>query len=102
MLATQTDSIKTGLNTFTSKDKPDNISPTSTSQPIYTRSVIGRTYWQLLTNLDITHLNANTTPLRYNQTKGLTCRPSEKMAWATTLLAHPDILITYEEGLHES
>ena len=57
---------------------------------------------QLLTNPDITHLNANTTPLKYNQTKGIKCRPSEKIAWAITLIAHPDILTTYEKGLEES
>jgi hypothetical protein len=42
------------------------------------------------------------TPLRYNQTKGLKGRPSEKIAWATTLTAHPDILTSYEEGLQET
>jgi hypothetical protein len=47
-------------------------------------------------------LNADTTPLRYNQTKGLTVRPNEKNAWDITLLAYPDILKTCEEGLHES
>jgi len=34
--------------------------------------------------------------------KGLTGRPSEKLAWATTLMAHPDILTTYDEGLQET
>jgi hypothetical protein len=28
--------------------------------------------------------------------------PIEKIAWATTILAHPDILSAYEEGLQES
>ena len=42
------------------------------------------------------------TPLRYNKTKELTGRPCEKIAWATTILAHPDILTTYEEGLRET
>ncbi len=41
-------------------------------------------------------------PLIYNQTKGLTSRSNEKIAWATTLLTHPHILNAYEEGLHES
>jgi hypothetical protein len=52
-----------------------------------------------LTNPEITQLNANTAPLRYNQAKGLTDRPSEKIAWATTIMEHPDILSAYEEGL---
>jgi hypothetical protein len=34
--------------------------------------------------------------------KGLPGRPSEKIVWATTLLAHPDILTAYEEGLQET
>jgi len=50
-------------------------------------------------NPDITQLNTTTTPLRYNQAKLLTERPSEKITWATTIMAHPDILTTYEEGL---
>ena len=54
-----------------------------------------------MTNPDITQLNVNTTPLRYNQTKGLTGRPNEKIAWATTLMSHQDILTSYEEGLHK-
>ncbi len=53
-------------------------------------------------NPDITQLNATITPLRYNQTKGLTGRPSEKIAWATTILAHSDILTAYEKGLQET
>ena len=52
--------------------------------------------------MDITHFDANTTPLPYNQTKRLTGRPNENIAWATTLLAHPDILTKYEDGLQET
>ncbi len=64
-----------------------------------TKSVLGRNYGQLLTNPDSTQLNPTTTPLRFNQAKGLTGRSSEKIAWATTILAHPDILTAYEESL---
>jgi len=55
-----------------------------------------------LTNPDITQLNATATPLRYNQTKGLIGRPNDKIALATTIMAHPDILTTYEDGLQET
>ena len=68
----------------------------------HTKSILGRNYWQLLTRPDITQLNAAATPLRYNQMRGLTGRPSDKIAWATTLLAHPVILTAYEEGLQET
>ena len=44
-----------------------------------TRSILSRTYLQLLTDPDITQLGTNLPPLRYNQTKGLTCRPNGKM-----------------------
>jgi hypothetical protein len=37
----------------------------------HTRSVLGRTYAQLLADPDITQLNNSLTPLQYNQTKGL-------------------------------
>jgi len=52
----------------------------------------GRTYAQLLVDPDITQLNNNLTPLQYNQTKGLVGRPSDKIAWALTLLGHSDVL----------
>ena len=99
MLATQNDSVKTILNTnITSRGQTrQHITPINITT--HTRSFLGRTYWQLLTNPDITQLNATTTPLRYNQAKGLTGRLSEKIAWATTIMAHPDILTAYEEGL---
>jgi hypothetical protein len=61
-----------------------------------------RTYWQLLTSPDITKLDAITRPLHYNKTKRLAGKPSDKIAWATTLIAHPDILTAYEEGLQET
>jgi len=102
MLATQNDPIKTSLNTTTTSkgQNREHIIPINITA--HTRSVLGRTYLQLVTSPEITHLDANTTPLRYNQTTGLIGRPSKKTAWATTLMAHPDILTTYEEGLQES
>ena len=99
MLVTQNDPVKTSLNTTTTSRGQTRQQITTINITTHTRSVLGRTYWQLLTNPDITQLNATTTHLRYNQTKGLTGKPSEKMAWATTLMAHPDILTAYEEGL---
>jgi type IV secretory pathway VirB10-like protein len=67
----------------------------------HTRSILGRTYAQLLTDPDITQLNNNLTPLQYTQSKGLIGRPSDKINWATTLLGHTDVLQAYEEGLQE-
>jgi hypothetical protein len=99
MLASQNDSIRMTLNTTTTSRVQTRQQITPVNITAHTKSVLGRNYWQLLTNPDITQLNATTNPLRYNQTKGLTGRPSEKIAWATTLLAHPDILTTDEEGL---
>ncbi len=98
MLATQNDPIKTSLTTTTSK-RQNRQQIALINVAAHTRSVLGRTYWQLLKNQVITQLNANTTPHRYNQTKGLIGIPGEKVVWATTLLAHLDILTTYEEGM---
>ena len=99
MLATQNDPMKTSLNTTTTSRGQTGQLITPINITAHTRSVLDRIYWQLMTNPDITQLNATTTPLRYNQTKGLISRPNEKIACATTLMAHPDILTTYEEGL---
>jgi hypothetical protein len=102
MLATQSDPIKTCLNTFTTSRGQTRQKISYINITTHTRSVLGRTYGQLLTNPNIIQLEANTTPLRYTQTKGLTSKPIEKIDWATTILTHPDILTAYEEGLQES
>ena len=99
MLTTQTDPIKTSLNTTTTTRGQTRQQITPINITSQTRSVLGRNYGQLLTNPDIIRLNPTTTPLRFNQAKELIGRPSEKIAWATTILAHPDILTAYEEGL---
>jgi hypothetical protein len=67
----------------------------------HTRSILGRTYAQLLADIDITQLNNNLAPLQYNQTKGFIGRPIDTIAWAKILLAHTDVLQAYEEGLQE-
>jgi len=59
------------------------------------RSMLGRSYGQLLTDPDNTQLNTNILPLHYNHTKGLIGRPNGKMTWATPLLAHTDVLHAY-------
>jgi hypothetical protein len=56
----------------------------------HNRSILGRTYAQLLVDPDITQLNNKLTPLQYNQMKGLIGRHSDKIAWATTLMGHTD------------
>jgi hypothetical protein len=102
MLATQTDPIKTTLSTATTTREQTRRRITPINITANAKSVLGRNYGQLLTNPDITQLNPTTTPLRFNQAKGLTGRLSEKIAWATTILAHPDILTDYEEGLQDT
>jgi hypothetical protein len=102
MMATQNDPIKTTLNTNTTSRGQTRQRITPINITTHTRSVLGRSYWKLLTNPDITLLNATTTPLRYHKAKGLTDKPSEKIAWATTIMAHPDILTSYEEGLQKT
>ena len=99
MMATQNDPIKTTLNTNTTSRGQTRQQITPINITAHTRSILGRNSWQLLTNPDITMLNATTTPLMYNYAKRLTGRPSKKIAWATTIMAHPDIITTYEEGL---
>ena len=99
MLATLTDPIKTPLPTNTTTRGQTRQQITTLNLTPHTRSILGRTYAQLLTVTDITRLNINLTPLRYNQTRGLTGRPSAKMAWATTILTHTDVLQAYDEGI---
>ena len=79
-LAPQNDPIKTTLNTNTKSRGQTRQHITPINITVHPRSVLGRTYRQLLTNPDITQLNANTTPLRYNQANGLIDRPIEKIA----------------------
>ena len=58
----------------------------------HTRSVLGCTYAKLPVDPDITQLNKNLMPFQYNQTKGLTGRPIDKIACSTTLMGHTDVL----------
>jgi hypothetical protein len=101
MLATLTDPTKVTLptNTITRGKIGHHIATLNLTA--HTRSVLGQTYAKLLVDHDITQLNNNLMPLEYNQTKGLIGRPSDKIAWATTLLGHTDVLHAYEEGLLE-
>jgi hypothetical protein len=101
MLAILDDPVKVPLPTNTSTREQIRQQITTMNLTPHTRSILGRTYSQLLTDPYITQLHTNLTPLRYNQAKGLTSRPNDKMNWATTLLAHTDVLQAYEEGLRE-
>ncbi len=92
MLATLIDPIKIPLPTHTTTRGQTRQQITTLNLPPHTRSIQRRTYSHLLTDPDIIQLNTNLTPLRYNQTKGFTCKLSKKMAWATTLLTHTDVL----------
>jgi hypothetical protein len=99
MLATLTEPIKVTLPTTTTTHGHTRQQITTLNLKTHTRSILGRTYAQLLADPDITQLNNNLAPLQYNQTKELIGRPIDKIAWATTLLAHTDVLHAYEEGL---
>ena len=92
MLATLTDPMKVTLPTNTIFRGQIRHQIATLNLTAHTRSLLGRTYAQLLTDPDITHLNNNLPLLQYNQTKGLIGRPSDKLNWATTLLGHHDVL----------
>jgi hypothetical protein len=66
MLATLTDPIKNPLSTNTTTRGQTRQQITTLNLTPHTRSILGRTYAHLLTDLDITQLNTNLTPLRYN------------------------------------
>jgi hypothetical protein len=99
MMATLTDPTKVTLSTNTITRGQIRHQIATLNLTAHTRSILGRTFAQLLADPDITQLNNNLTPLQYNQTKGLIGRPSDKIAWATTLLEHTDIFQAYEEVL---
>ena len=102
LLATQSDPIKTGLTTTVTSRGQTRQQITHINLAAHSRSVIGRTYWQILTNPYLTQLDSSTPLLRYNQTRGLMGRPIDSMTWTKTILSRPDILTIYEAGLHES
>ena len=101
MLAILTDFVRVPLPTNTTTRGQIRQQITTLNLTPHHISILGRTYSHLLTDPNITQLNTNLTPLRYNQTKGLTCKSNEKINWASTLLAHTDVLQAYEEGLQE-
>jgi len=101
MLASLADPIKVTLPTSTTTRGQVRQQITTLNLTTHTRSILGRTYAQLLIDPDITHLNTNVPTLHYSQTKGLTRRPNDKIVKATTLLAHTEVLQACEEVLQE-
>jgi hypothetical protein len=101
MLATLADPLKIPLPTITTTQGQIRQHITTLNLTLHTRNILGRTCNQLFTDPEITQLNTSLTPLRYNKTKGLTGRPIDKIAWATILLVHIDVLQAYEEGVQE-
>jgi hypothetical protein len=93
MLATLADPVKVTLPTNTTTRGQIRQQIATVNLITHTKIILGRTYLQLLTDPDI---NANIPPLHYSQTKGLACSPSDKMAWATNLLEHTNVLRAYE------
>ena len=68
----------------------------------HNRSILGRAYAGLFQN-PLTQIMNSTIPIpKVHQTKGLTCRISEKMFWAILLLHDPETLQTYEDYARES
>jgi hypothetical protein len=101
MLATLAEPIKFTLPTNTTTRGHIRQQITTLNLTSHTRSILGRTYAQLLVNPDITQLNNNLPPLQYNQTKGLTGWLRDKMAWTTALLAHTSVLRAYDEDMQK-
>ncbi len=79
MLAILTDPIKVPLPTNTTTRGQIRQHIITLNLTPHTRSILGRTYSQLLTDPHINQLNTNLTSLGYNQTKALTDRPSDQM-----------------------
>jgi hypothetical protein len=63
------------------------------------RSILARNYQQLLTDPEITALNPQTPPLRYNPAKGVHGKRKDKITWSYTVSQYPDILANYEAQL---
>jgi hypothetical protein len=101
MLVTLADPIKIPLSTNTTTRWQIRQQIITRNLTPHTKSILGRRYSQLLTDPYITQLNTDLTPLRHNQTTGLTSRLGNKMTWAVDLLAHTDVLQAYKEGLQE-
>ena len=79
MLATQNDPIKTSLNTTTTCRGQTRQHLISINITAHARSVLGRTYWQLLTNPDIIQLNATTTPSDTTRQKDSQADPTRRL-----------------------
>jgi hypothetical protein len=92
MLVTLTDPIKVPVTTDTAKRGQTHPQIVNINITTHTRNMMGRTYWQLLTDPDITQLDTFTPPLRCSQAKGIIGKQSDEMTWATTLYAHPDVI----------
>jgi len=64
------------------------------------RSILGRSYHQLLTDPEITAPNPQITPpLEYNHAKSLHGKRKDKITWSHTVSQYPDILANYETQL---
>jgi ribonuclease BN (tRNA processing enzyme) len=68
----------------------------------HNRNIMGRAYAALFQNPLTQSMNPSIPIPKVHQTKGLTGRKIEKMAWALTLLQNPDTLRTYEDFAREA
>jgi prophage tail gpP-like protein len=80
MMATLAEPIKVTLPTSTTTRGHIRQQIATINLTTHTRSILGRTYAELLADLDITQVNINLPPQQYNQTKGLIRKPIGKMA----------------------
>ncbi len=80
MMATLADPIKITLPTNTTNRGQIWHQIATLNLTAHTRSGIGRTNCQVLTDHDITQLNADTPSLHYNHAKGLISKPDDKVA----------------------
>ena len=68
----------------------------------HNRNIMGRAYAGLFQNPLTQSINPSVPIPKVHQTKGLTGRKIEKMAWALTLLQDPNTLRTYENFAREA
>jgi len=62
----------------------------------HNRSIMGRAYMNLFQNPLTQTMNPSVPIPQVHPTKGLTCRRSDKMAWATPRMHDPNTLSAYE------
>ena len=68
----------------------------------HNRIILGRAYIGLFQNPLNQNMKSTVLIPKVHQTKGSTCRRTDKISWALTLLQDPDTLRIYEDFARES